>query len=293
MTYQTARMAQAKDSVETNPTTAHYGPVDRRIGLSLREFKREYYRRKPVILSGGPYGWNAWSSWTWENFKSRCGKSPITVFPYQDKQYRQDGAQKLPLAEYIDKILVNDFDTYPYYMIYNSSLLQEYEALWQDFSEPAHCYDWFNLLPKAVRFPSPRIYIGPRGAVTTLHQDRWDSHFWMAQLQGRKRWILFPPHEAEFLYPASSNKGGLIRYQLQPDTPDLEQFPLFAKSHGVECVIGPGDLLIVPGGWLHWVKSLDPTLSLTHNYMAPGNIMPCMVGLTKWFLDLQLGKRRH
>ena len=269
-----------------------YAPVDRRAGLSLKEFKRDYYRRKPVVVSGAPYGWKAWSSWGWENFKNRCGSSQVTVFPYQNNQYRQDGAQKLSLAEYIEKILVTDFDTYPYYMIYNSSLLQEHEDLWQDFSEPTHCYDWFNLLPKAVRFPSPRIYIGPKGAISTLHQDRWGSHFWMAQLQGRKHWILFPPNEAEFLYPAFSKKGsGLARYQVQPDRPDLEQFPLFEKCHGLECVIGPGDVLIAPGEWLHWVKSLDATLSLTHNYMAPGNIGSCMKGLTKWFIELQMGKR--
>src|SRR5690348_1296540 len=120
MTSKTARMDQSHNPVEVGPKTAHYGPVDRRTGLSLREFKREYYRRKPVILTGGPYSWKAWSSWTWEHFKNRCGRSPITVYPYQDNQYRQDGAQKLPLAQYIDNILVNDFDTYPYYMIYNS-----------------------------------------------------------------------------------------------------------------------------------------------------------------------------
>jgi hypothetical protein len=73
----------------------------------------------------------------------------------------------------------------------------------------------------------------------------------------------------------------------------LERFPLFKKAKGVECTIGPGDLLIVPGNWLHWVISLDPTLSLTHNYMGPGNFWPCLKGQTGWYLDYCRGKLKR
>jgi ribosomal protein L16 Arg81 hydroxylase len=288
-----ATVAQPTNTVVQPAATPTYAPVDRRNGLTLREFKREYFRRKPVVVSGGPDQWKAWSSWTWDNFKRRCGTSTVTIYPFQGESYRQDAAKKVSLAEYIDNILVNDFDSYPYYMIYNFSLLQEHKDLWQDFAQPSYCFDWFSFLPKAVRFPSPRLYIGPKGTISTLHQDRWGTHFWMAQFQGRKHWILFPPEEEKYLYPVSSQRGnGLVRYRVQPDAPALEQFPLFEKCHGMECVIGPGDLLIVPGDWLHWVKSLDPTFSLSHNYMTPGNITSSMLGLTKWFVDLQLKKTR-
>jgi ribosomal protein L16 Arg81 hydroxylase len=277
----------------TTMEAVRYEPVDRCSGLSVREFKKQYYNRRPVVMTDGIKDWGARSTWTFDNFKSRYGKSIVSAYPYENGSYRADREQRMPLADYIGKILLYDFDSYPYYLIYNASLLQEHIELWADFSEPKYCFDWFKFIPEFMRFPSPRLYLGPKGAISTLHQDRWGTHFWMAQLEGRKRWILFSPDQAELLY-STKVTGDLIRYQVQPEKPDLERFPLFKKTKGVECTIGPGDLLIVPGNWLHWVISLDPTLSLTHNYMGPGNFSPCLKGQTGWFLDYCRGilKRR-
>jgi hypothetical protein len=277
------------------PDTVQYASVDSRSGLSVREFKREYYNRKPVVITDGIKKWSARSTWTFNTFKSRYGKSIVSVYPYEQGRYRADRIQQLPLADYIDKILTNDFDSYPYYLIYNSSLLDEHQELRGDFFEPKYCFDWFKFLPKAMRFPSPRLYIGPKGAISSLHQDRWGTHFWMAQLEGRKRWILFSPDQEKFLYKSegSAKEQGLTHYQVQPDKPDLKRFPMFNQGKGLECTIGPGDLLIVPGNWLHWVLSLDATLSLTHNYMGPGNFLPALKGQAGWCFDYWLGKLRH
>ncbi len=195
-----ATMTKPTITRETAEEAVRYEPVDRRSALSVREFKGEYFNRKPVVVTDGIKGWTAQSSWTFEKFKSRFGKSIVSVYPYENGTYRADHAQKISLAEYIDNILTYDFESYPYYLIYNFSLLQEHKELWGEFSEPKYCFDWFKFIPSFMRFPSPRIYLGPKGAVSTLHQDRWGSHFWMAQLEGRKRWILFPPEDAEFLY---------------------------------------------------------------------------------------------
>jgi hypothetical protein len=280
-------------AVATEPV--HYESVDRRRELSVREFKREYLNRKPVVITDGINDWRARSTWTFENFKSRYGESIVAAYPYEHGRYRADRAQQLPLAEYIDNILTKDFDSYPYYLIYNSSLLHEHRELRGDFSEPEYCFDWFKFLPEAMRFPSPRLYLGPKGTISSLHQDRWGTHFWMAQLEGRKWWILFSPDQDRLLYKGqdTGKEQGLIRYQVQPDKPDLKRFPMFREAKGMECTIGPGDLLIVPGNWLHWVMSLDATLSLTHNYMGPGNFWSCLQGQAGWCVDYWLGKIRH
>jgi Cupin-like domain len=262
--------------------SVQYQPVDRRHNLSVREFKHEYlYRSRPVVVTDALDQWNARDCWTFEAFKSRYGKSKVDVYHGSS---RPEMAQRIPLAEYIERILANDFGAYPYYLRYNFSLLQEHKELWADFAEPKYCFDWFRLLPKFMRLPSPRIYMGPKGAVSDLHQDRWGTHFWMAQLAGRKHWILFGPDQEEFLYGSVGNPGGLVPYQVNPDAPDLERFPMFAKAKGLECTIGPGDLLIVPSNWVHWVVSLDPTLSLTHNYMGHGNFRSCLKGQLSWTL---------
>jgi hypothetical protein len=57
---------------------------------------------------------------------------------------------------------------------------------------------------------------------------------------------------------------------VDPDRPDYERFPLFRQVKGFECTIGPGETIFVPGGWAHWVQSLDASISLSSNYMGPG-----------------------
>jgi histone arginine demethylase JMJD6 len=263
-----------------------YAPVDRRAGLSLREFKRDYlHASRPVILTDVLLDWPARLSWTFETFKSRYGKSIIQAYRYQDGDYRGDRVQRIPLAEFIDKLLANDWKTYPYYLRDDFSLLTEHKELWADFAAPKYCFDWFNLLPSFIIRPGPRIFMGPVGAVTNLHQDMWATHFWMAHLTGRKHWILFPPNQAELLYPSAFNKAHqVVHFDVQPDKPDLERYPLFKKATGLDCTVAPGEIIIVPSNWAHWVTSLDPTISLTHNYMGPGNFRPSLAGQLTWYL---------
>jgi ribosomal protein L16 Arg81 hydroxylase len=256
-----------------------YEPIDRRGGLSVREFKREYFRRnRPVVLSDAIDGWQARSSWTFDYFKSEYGKSMIAAYRYgEEGRYQEELVERMPLADYIDKILANDFDAYPFYMRDSAKFLLDHSELFAAFTFPKHCFDWFRLVPGSLRRPGTRIFIGPKGAVTNLHQDIWGTHFWMAQLVGRKRWVLFSPDQKEFLFKHC--------WQVRPDEPDLDRFPLFPKAKGFECTIGPGDLIIVPSNWVHWVVSLDPTISLTHNYMGPGNFRPCLKGQLSWTRD--------
>lgn len=262
-----------------------YGTVERRSGLSLEEFKREYFNRRPVIITDAMDTWRARSAWSFENLKSVYGSSKIIVYGYENGNYQNQLVRTMPLGEYIDRILVNDFDSYPYYGRDNYSLFIQHKELWTHFTEPKYCYDWFRVVfPKAALRPGPRIFIGPKGCVTNLHQDMWGTHFWMAHIAGRKHWVLFSPDQKELLYTHCR--------QIRPDNPDLQRFPMYAKAKGIEAFLEPGDLIVVPRDWLHWVKSLDPTVSLTHNYMGPGNVWPCMKGQVGWSLSVALNSFR-
>src|SRR5579862_5868342 len=112
------------------PITAdavQYGTVERRSGLSLQEFKREYFNRRPVIVTDAMDDWKARQSWTFENLKSRFGTSKIIVYGYENGNYQTELVRTMPLGEYIDKIVANDFDSYPYYGRDNYSLLVEHK----------------------------------------------------------------------------------------------------------------------------------------------------------------------
>ncbi len=163
-------------------------------------------------------------------------------------------------AEYIDGMTEKDWQSFPYYIRDNWALLLAHPELASDYSFPKYFHDWFALLPPFMRLRYPRIFVGPKGAVTPLYIDIWGTHAWLSQLVGRKRWILFPRDQQHVLYDCNVN----------PERPDLERFPLYRQARPVECTIGPGDTVFVPAGWAHWVVSLDPTISLGVNYMGPG-----------------------
>uniref|UniRef100_A0A7S2PP47 JmjC domain-containing protein n=1 Tax=Leptocylindrus danicus TaxID=163516 RepID=A0A7S2PP47_9STRA len=57
--------------------------------------------------------------------------------------------------------------------------------------------DWLNFSMKsAYKF----VYLGPKGTITGLHADVLSSYSWSANVTGRKRWYLIPPHFTLCLY---------------------------------------------------------------------------------------------
>ena len=120
-----------------------------------------------------------------------------------------------------------------------------------------HWPSWFD------KMGPPRFWIGPAGTVTPLHCDYDDNVF--AQIWGRKRIILAPPHHDAFLYPNEAN-AILFGSPFDPEAPDYERFPLARQATMIECIVEPGDMLFVPAGWYHQVRAL--TFSLSSNRWA-------------------------
>lgn len=253
-------------------TTTDYPQVDRRDGLSVKEFNRSYRNPgKPVVITDAIDGWKARSRWTFDFFKSRYGKALISVHEYHGGKYQPGDVRRIELSDYVDGVLSKDWASFPYYIRDNWRLLTEYPELSTDYSSPPYFFDWFARVPSFMRLPYPRIFIGPKGAVTPLHVDIWKTHAWLSQLAGRKRWILFSPEQQDLLYDC----------RVDVANPDLQRFPKYRKVRPIECTIGPGDTVFVPSGWAHWVVSLDPTISLSSNYMGPGCFRPALWNCTR------------
>jgi hypothetical protein len=111
----------------------------------------------------------------------------------------------------------------------------------------------------------PRFWLGPARTVTPLHCDYDDNIF--AQIRGRKRIFLAPPHHDEFLYTREANPV-LFGSPFDPEAPDFDAYPLARQAAIVEVVVEPGDMLYVPAGWYHQVRAL--TFSLSSNRWARG-----------------------
>ena len=254
-------------------TTSNYEQVDRRSNLSVSDFKKDYLRgNKPVVITDAIKDWSDKRTWSFDYFAEDCGDIEVKIFRYdRDEEFTDDNVTMMKLAEFINGVREADWLTYPYYLRDNWTLFHEHPKLRDDHSVPPYFFDWFKFFPPFLRMPYPRIFIGPKGAVTPIHMDVWRTHAWLSQLSGRKRWLLYPPEQEHLLYD----------YDVRVEAPDLERHPRYAETTPLEAVIGPGDTIYAPSGWAHWVESLDPTISITYNFMARGCFGPCISNTLK------------
>ncbi|MDR3396906.1 MAG: cupin-like domain-containing protein [Pandoraea sp.] len=96
--------------------------------------------------------------------------------------------------------------------------------------------------------------------VTRLHCDLANS--FLAQIHGRKRVRLYAPAQEAALY-AFDSFNTYRPCRVDVGSPDLTRFPRFAQARGVDVVLQPGDLLVIPTGWYHCVWALDHVLSIS------------------------------
>jgi len=104
--------------------------------------------------------------------------------------------------------------------------------------------------------------------------------FYVAQIYGKSRFILFSPKEEKYLYPTKDKSYSKLNYwkinnwdkQLQ-DVPNksiedkrtkyLDKFPKFNKSKYIEIILHPGHMLYIPYGWWYTSIASDENIRLT------------------------------
>ncbi|CAN0330004.1 unnamed protein product [Pylaiella littoralis] len=118
----------------------------------------------------------------------------------------------------------------------------------------------------------PSLFVGPKGSKSDTHVDSFGSHFWMALLEGKKRWILYPKEEAPLLYPVWPEGCHDPVFEADSNRPDAVRTPAALLAKGSCCVLEAGDLLFVPAGCPHRVENLTDTLALSCNYVDATNV---------------------
>lgn len=104
-------------------------------------------------------------------------------------------------------------------------------------------------------------WFGPEGTVSPLHTD--PQHNLLAQVVGSKYIRLYAPDQTPFLYAHSSDSMVHNTSQVDCESVDREQFPLFADAKYVDCVLKEGEVLYLPPKWWHYVRSLSRSFSVS------------------------------
>ena len=113
--------------------------------------------------------------------------------------------------------------------------------------------DLFQLSSKGGP-PYRWILIGPERSGTGLHIDPLLTNAWVTLLQGRKRWLLFPPETPPELIgmDGPTQIPSSIWFSRYYDTVIEDDFPY----KPVEVLQLPGETVFVPSSWPHLVLNL-------------------------------------
>ncbi|XP_064617920.1 HSPB1-associated protein 1 homolog isoform X2 [Liolophura sinensis] len=106
------------------------------------------------------------------------------------------------------------------------------------------------------------IWLGSEHAYTVGHYDTYGCNL-VAQISGRKRWILFPPEQTDHLYPTRVPfEESSVFSDVNITRPNLQKFPKLKKTTPYLVTLEAGDVLLVPRHWWHFVQCLEPAVSI-------------------------------
>lgn len=245
--------------------THDYDRVPRVSGLSSEAFLREYYAlNRPVILEDVVDAWPALGKWDLDFLARHFGQCPITYQHGRSKSDHRDSfvdhSTRATLSGYID-LIRDGAETNDYYLIAHDRILDrpDFRPLLNDIVFDPRYFDPVSR-PGRVFF-----WLGPKGTLTPMHRDLGNVFF--AQVMGRKRVTLIPSKQMHKVY----NQTG-YHSEIDFEKDDLSDYPLLEGAHIVEEVIASGELLFIPIGWWHAVKSLDVSITVTGNNFRFPNV---------------------
>jgi hypothetical protein len=238
--------------------------IERREVISRSDFLENYYAKNiPLILTGITKNWVALAKWNPEFLQEKYGQVEVEV----QGDRNSDALYEMNIDEHRTKTQMADFvravrnsgSTNNFYMVANNGNIEKtaLRGLLEDI-------EIFPEYLDAQKVDGTTFFwFGPRGTITPLHHDPVNLMF--TQVYGRKVWKIIPPYYTHLLY---NNRG--VFSAVDCENPDYEKYPLFREVKIIEVVLNPGDVIFIPVGWWHAVRSLDVSISMSFtNFVFP------------------------
>ncbi|EOD27588.1 hypothetical protein EMIHUDRAFT_235592 [Emiliania huxleyi CCMP1516] len=107
-----------------------------------------------------------------------------------------------------------------------------------------------------------QLWAGHGVGMTPCHFDAMDN--FLAQLEGRKSVLVYPPHCSFDLYPYPTGHPADNFAMADPERPDLGRWPGLARATALEAELAPGDVLWLPRYHWHLVRQVPDACGGEH-----------------------------
>ncbi|GAM22333.1 hypothetical protein SAMD00019534_055080 [Acytostelium subglobosum LB1] len=226
-------------------------------------------RNQPFVLTGIVDGWACFNKWNTPAYLvDKIGEREIPV--------REIGYD---VGEWLGKTSNIKFSTFvdswniakktgaePTYYLASLPINKYFPELETDYVVPE--------IPRE-QGKSANLWIGVKGQVTPLHHD-WSTgdpgmdglH---AIVSGKKLFRLYDPVENNLFIRRKPHWGLFHHAQVDIDKPDLDRFPEFANARSIDVVLEQGEMLFIPKLWWHYVRTLEPSISVNFWFQHMGS----------------------
>ncbi|WP_245316744.1 cupin-like domain-containing protein [Bradyrhizobium manausense] len=267
----TSSSAQA-DRFLSNLQYADWQSVPTVKHISERDFAENYVDpTRPVLLGGGCSDWAACKRWSPDYFDQVAGYLAVKVKTLESGRIE---VSTWRLADYA-RFLIEQAPgagppsgaELPY--CHDIPLLGMVQSLAEDcqpfpaaFLSPSYRQHWWRY---------SQFFMGPVGTVTPLHFDSLLSHNLFFQIYGAKRFTIIPPSQVVFCA-----RRGWRWFDVDPEQPDYVSFPQYRQVTPVVVNVSAGDVLYMPPGTLHHVRSLSTSISFNIDWHTERSVLDAL-----------------
>ncbi|WP_395333947.1 cupin-like domain-containing protein [Novosphingobium sp. BL-8H] len=219
-----------------------------------------YAPGRPVVIEGAIAHWPALARWTPDYLAGTVGSAEI------EYQGGRDGAGDFELAKDRHKRRMA-FDAFVAMIVQG----QGNDAYITAYNSGTNAAAFAPLMADVMAVseyltPDPgMLWVGPAGTFTPLHFDLTNNL--LIQITGRKQVRLVPPSQTRLLY---NHRHVFSAVHDLDDPARLDAHPLAKQVESYDVTLEPGDMLYIPIGWWHQVRSLDFSVMMTcTNFLWP------------------------
>jgi hypothetical protein len=220
-----------------------------------KNFKTKYLNKSnPVVLKGYGNNWPARTKWTLDYLESLETEKPVSLEIGAINQ-NETNFVKQDLSSYIKSVKDGEL---------NGNKNPAYLTLFSIFERFPHLKEDIDLsiFTKYTKRNNTFGWIGPKGTITGFHKDSLNNL--LAQVMGKKLVILASPKQTKNMYISEKFELAAISSQVDINNYDQKKHPKIQDVEFFSVVLDPGDVLFIPRGWWHYVRSLDTSISISN-----------------------------